>query len=574
VTRVQLAADLWLLVAALGLNVAVGHAGAPVLGQGAFVAVGGYATALLADRVGWPQGVALLAGVAGAAVLGWLVGRGTARLRGAALAVATWALAWLSFSVLVAFPGVFGGEQGLVRPAPAELRSTFLGLEWRLTPGWHVVLALATSVAVVVATRGLRRGPVGLDLAAVRGAPDVATSLGVDVDRLRRWALAVAAGLGALAGGGIVLLQGVVAPADVSPLLSLQLYAAVLLAGTAGVVTPVLGVAALALLPDLADVLAEALALPPERSRGVLTALLLVAALLARTYLPRRATTRASTRTAAPRPAARGPATALQPTGPVGPDTPPLLVATGLRRSYGAVAALAGVDLEVRAGEVHALVGPNGSGKTTALRLLAGTERADAGRVVLAGVDLTRAREHVRVRRGLARTRQQTEPLAGVPARDQLRTAARATEPAGLLRALLRTPSWQRAAAAGDERVAAALDAAGLAGVADADPATLPYGDQRLVQVARAAATGARLLLLDEPAAGMSPAERDRLAVLVRTLAGTGVGVLLVEHDMRLVAALADRMTVLADGRVLATGAPAEVRTDAAVRAAYLGTPA
>jgi ABC-type branched-subunit amino acid transport system ATPase component len=212
---------------------------------------------------------------------------------------------------------------------------------------------------------------------------------------------------------------------------------------------------------------------------------------------------------------------------------------------YDGVVALDGAHIDVRAGEVHALVGPNGSGKTTLLKELA---------------------HHP----GAVRTPQHTVVMPRLPADRQVALGARggARTRLAVVRHLLATPSSRRS----DPRVAEALAATGLQHVVGADPQRLTSGDQRLLQVARAVATGAPALLLDEPAAGMSGAERARLRAVLRHLASQGRAVLLVEHDMRLVGEVADRVTVLHQGQVLACGAPDQVRSDPAVRRAYLGT--
>ncbi|MFN2538546.1 MAG: ABC transporter ATP-binding protein, partial [Mycobacteriales bacterium] len=212
---------------------------------------------------------------------------------------------------------------------------------------------------------------------------------------------------------------------------------------------------------------------------------------------------------------------------------------------FDGVVALDGAHIELRAGEVHALVGPNGSGKTTMLK-----ERAQDPRAV--------------------RTPQHTVVMPRLPADRQVALGARGGGRArhAVLRHLLSTPSSRRP----DPTVPAALEATGLQQVAGAEPQRLKAGDQRLLQVARAVATGAPALLLDEPAAGMTPEERSRLRAVLRQLASQGRAVLLVEHDMRLVGEVADRVTVLNQGRVLACGAPDQVRSDPAVRRAYLGT--
>ena len=571
---IDLAAALYLLLAATGLALSVSYAGLPVLGQGAFVAVGGFGTALLGPGgAGLPLGLAVVAAVVLAGLVGALVALGASRLQGASLALATWGLAWLVFRALQAFPSVSGGEQGLVRPAPARLVTATLGLSVTLSPAVHVLLAGLLCAGALLALRRLDRGPAGLDLAALREGPALAVSLGIPVAARRRAVLVVTAVLGGLSGAGTCVLLGLVAPADVSPLLSLQLFVAVLLGGTAHWWGPVVGVAVLSLLPPLADALATVAGLSPERLRGALTAALLVAVLALRAPAGR-LLARAS-----PTPDADGRTAQGTPSGAAGGRPArqvagaEVLTAQGVRVAYGAVQALGGVDLALRAGQVHALVGPNGSGKSTLLAVLAGDVRPHAGRVEVDGRPAGDG-PGARVLAGVARTPQRTVVLPGATPARQVAVGARGGSRGGVARHLLATPRSRAGAAVQVAAVDDALDVTGLGSVRDTGPGALTVGEQRLLQVARVVATGARVLLLDEPAAGMSADERTRLAGVLRTLAGNGAAVLLVEHDMRLVGAVADVVTVLDVGRVLASGTPDEVRADPAVRAAYLGTSA
>ena len=560
-SAVDLAQALWLLVAALGLALSVSYAGLPVLGQGAFVAVGAFGTALLGPGgEGWPLGIACGASVLAAAVLGHLVALGASRLEGAYLALATWALAWLVQRALLAYPGLTGGADGLTRPSPARVVSPALGLELVLTPTLHVVLAGLLCLGIVGMLVRLDRGPAGLDLAALREGPLLAASLGVPVASRRRSVLTVTAALGALSGAGSTVLLGLVAPSDVSPLVSLQLFVAVLLGGTARWWGPVLGVAVLTALPPVADALARSGGLDAERSRGVLTAALLIAVLALRGPVGRRF--------ARPGRAPGSPSATAVPH--LGSARPVLLRASGLDVSYDGVRALAGAGIVLRGGEVHALIGPNGSGKSTLLKALAGELRT--GTVEVGGVPHRARSVQDRVRAGVVRTPQHTVVMPRLPADRQVAVGARGGDRASypVLRHLLATPSSRRTAQAAV--VTQALEEVGLLHVVGADPQRLTAGDQRLLQVARAVATGARVLLLDEPAAGMTPDERHRLGDALRRLAGNGAAVLLVEHDMRLVGEVADRVTVLDAGRVLATGPTAVVRADPAVHRAYLGS--
>lgn len=573
------AAGLYLLLAALGLALSASYAGLPVLGQGAFVSVGAFGVVHL-DRAGWPLGLAVLGAVALAAGTGYVVGYGAARLHGAFLALATWGLAWLAYAVLVAFPGVSGGSQGLTRQTPARLVSPSLGVTLTLGAAAHVVIAALLCAAMMAALARGARGPGGLDLAAMREGPAVADSLGIPVARRRRAVLATTAAVGALAGAGSAVLQGVVAPADYSPLLSLELLAAVLIGGTARWWGPIAGVVLLAALPPVADAIASVAGTDPDRARSALTAALLIGVLALRrpagSLADRLAMRRRPPRGAGaePAPSSGSPQPAASTRAPVSRETR-LLEARGLRLGYGAVQALDGVDLTVRAGELHAVVGPNGSGKSTLLRVLAGALVPDAGQVVLAGKASAAAHSQAeRVRGGVARTYQRTALLPALTPLDQVAVGVRGGEraPYAALRHLAGTPSSRARGAARTAAAVGVLARCGLADRADVRTSTLTTGEQRLLQVARVVATGARVLLLDEPAAGMSATDRTRLAALLRNLvADGGRAVVLVEQHMALVGRVADRVTVLADGRVLATGTPAQVRADPAVRRAYLG---
>lgn len=575
------AADLYLLVAAFGLALPVSYAGLPVLGQGAFLAVGAFGTMLLAAH-GTPLLVAVLTAAAIAAVAGYLMGFASSRLAGASLALGTWGVAWLAYVVLVQFPRVSGGSQGLTHATPARLVSPSLGLTVTLHPWVHALGAGIVCLAMAVVLRHAASGPWGLDWAALRTGPALADSIGVPVQRRRRALLAASGAFGALGGAGTAILVGVAAPADYSPLLSLQLFVAVLIGGTANWWGPIVGVALLAALPSTSDNLASAVGADAIRVRAVLTAALLVVALVLR-----RPAADVVRRLAARLPASLRQRFVGAPHIAMTHDEPEDAAQTGVPRGesvlqlrdvdvhYSGVTALAGLDLSVRAGEIHALVGPNGSGKSTVLRVATGVLAPDRGTVTVRNYrPAPRAGAAApRVAAGIARTTQRTSLLGDLPADVQAAVGARVRERAafGGLRHLLSTPAARDLSRRRAAVTARSLATVGLDDVAERPADRLDNADQRLLQIARALATGAPALLLDEPAAGMAATERRRLAQVLRRLADDGYGVLFVEHDMALVGTVADRVTVLDAGRVIATGSFADIQQDPDVRAAYLG---
>lgn len=527
----DLAFDLYLLAAALGLISAVAFAGMPVLAQSAFLALGAVA-AMQLERAGLAIGSAVLLAVAGGALAGALLGVLLANTERERVALATWGLAWLATMALLAFPELSGGTQGLTRPALDQVE-TYFGLSLTLTPTAHAVIAALLCGVALLTTERLRYGPAGRDAVALREDEEAARAAGVPVTARKAALLAIAGAFGAAAGAGFSLLIGVAAPADTTPLLALQLFAAVIVGAGAPVAGPLLAFAVIAGVPRVADTV-SATGLSAEAANGVVTAAALVVCLWVRPSVAARTRRRRSS---------GAPAEGAPP--PPGPAAS--LHARGLADGLGI---LHDLELDVDGGTIHALIGPNGSGKTTAVRALAGALPADGT---------------VRAEGGIARTLQR----------------------AATLRPL--TPYEQVQLALPRERFGALLAFAGLQAPADPWPALtttelehrahvpageLGAGEERLLQIARAVATGARVLLLDEPAAGMRPDERATLERVLRRLADDGRAIVVVEHDLRLVASTADRVTVLDEGRVIASGTPEEVIADAGVRRAYLGEPA
>jgi len=251
----------------------------------------------------------------------------------------------------------------------------------------------------------------------------------------------------------------------------------------------------------------------------------------------------------------------------------PLLSAAGVTKVFGGLVAVDGVSFEIPTRSIVSIIGPNGAGKTTFFNILTGLYRPTAGRVFFDGIETTRKRPDLITALGVARTFQNIRLFATMSATENVMVGQHARMRAGLFGSILRLPRTRREERAVRERAAEMLEFVGLAAARHEETvANLSYGDQRRVEIARALASGPRLLLLDEPTAGMNPQESARLTAFMERLRDErGLTILLIEHDMKVVMNVSERITVLDHGEKISEGAPEEVRADERVVEAYLG---
>jgi branched-chain amino acid transport system ATP-binding protein len=251
-----------------------------------------------------------------------------------------------------------------------------------------------------------------------------------------------------------------------------------------------------------------------------------------------------------------------------------LLAVEGLSKTFGGVAAVSELDCTIAAGKIHSIIGPNGAGKTTLFNLINGVTAPTAGRIRFAGEDVTQATTAERARRGIARTFQNPQIFFNMTALENVMVGRHRHGDTRFLPCFLGLPASRRATRDARDKAAQLMDMVGLAAWRDAAADAMPYGALKRLEIARALAAEPKLLLLDEPAAGLNPKETQAIDALIQRIAADGVTVILVEHDMKLVMGVSDHILVLDHGRKLAEGTAAEVRHNPEVIKAYLGAAA
>jgi ABC-type branched-subunit amino acid transport system ATPase component/ABC-type branched-subunit amino acid transport system permease subunit len=555
-----------LAITATGWNIIGGYTGYVSLGHSAFIGVGAYTAGILAGR--WdvsPFLVAPLGGVT-AMLVAFVLSLATRRTRGAAFVIVTFAMLELLGLVVENWKSLTGGSNGLVMPLPTW------DVEFQNWPFYYALLGLL--LLSVGMSAWIKRSKLGLGLMAIRDDEDKAAGIGVTTPVYKSIAFMASAVLVGVAGavyGYYVSFLDTSAMFDIS--LAIQVVLAALLGGRGTVWGPVLGAF---LLQPLIEVTNSSLG---GQDAGAIRLilfgglLLVVTMLLPRGLVPEMARARLRIRGGrAPSPTGTRLADAVLPLGLVasggspgdgGVDRPPVLRVSGLVKRFGGVTALDGASFDVPAGSITALIGPNGSGKTTAFNLIDGTFEPSAGSIELNGRAITDWSRTRRAFAGVGRTYQ-------LP---RLFDSLTVLENVAAVTGELRLGALGRSAVSGATATQATelLEFVGLGDHVTSRATDLSYGQRKLVELAQVLMLDPAVILLDEPAAGINPTLVQRLVGLIRSLNDAGKTFLIVEHDMQFVLSLCDPIVVLSRGAVIAGGAPADVSTDPAVLEAYLG---
>jgi branched-chain amino acid transport system permease protein len=545
------AAVYWVLVS--GLNLVVGFAGQLAIGWVSLLTIGAYTTSVIVAR-GWlgPLPALAVAGVAGA-LAGVLVGLPALRLRTFYFAMTTLGFATIVTQVALAWTEVTGGGIGIAGPAmPAPLDSQ---------TGFYLfclaLAALCTWMTLNIAASRFGRALVGL-----RDAEVAAEAMGISKTHLLVTVFLFSGATAAVAGGLFATLQSYITPDAFTFDLSVLFFIAILIGGRGSVLGPLLGTVLLTALPEFAAPLVV-------WSTFLYAALLLVIVIalpggIADLLDQRRRRKLPQDRLVVPRPDLVPSLIARRPDRPV-------VVLSGVRLSFGAVRAIDGLDLVLRLGEVHGLIGPNGSGKTTTLNVISGFSEPQEGEVRMGDAPLPVGAPQTRAGLGIARTFQTPRAIGEASVRENVMIGGTIEGHASFAECALALPRHRRDEATLRAQAERCLRIVGLEALADERADRLQHSELRFMEVARALMLCPAFLLLDEPAAGLSADEITRLGALIKAVREAGCGVLLVEHHADLIFDICDRVTVLNLGRKLAAGTPSEIRAHREVVSAYLG---
>jgi len=552
-----------LAILASGWNIIGGYTGYVSLGHSAFIGVGAYTAGILAERWGVsPFLVAPLGGIT-AMFVAFVLGLATRRTRGAAFVIVTFAMLELLGLVADNWTSLTGGSNGLVMPLPTW------PVEYQNWPFYYSLLGLL--LLSIGMSAWIKRSKLGLGLMAIRDDEDKAAGIGVTTPLYKSIAFMASAVLVGVAGavyGYYVSFLDTSAMFDIA--LAIQVVLAALLGGRGTVWGPVLGAF---LLQPLIELTNSSLG---GQDAGAIRLILFGGLLLAVTLLlPRgllgeleRAVRRlrdvpVPSPTGARLEAAAVPVS-LRGARPVADATaPPLLVVRGLSKQFGGVAALEDVTFSVPAGSITALIGPNGSGKTTAFNLIDGSYTPSSGAIELGGELITDRSRTRRAFAGIGRTYQLPRLFDSLSVLENVAAVTGELQVRGLGRSAV--------SGATATQSAELLDFVGLGDYVAARATDLSYGQRKLVELAQVLMLDPALILLDEPVAGINPTLVERLGDLIRSLNAAGKTFLIVEHDMQFVLSLCDPVVVLSRGTVIADGGPAAVSSDPAVLEAYLG---
>ncbi|CFN45991.1 branched-chain amino acid ABC transporter permease [Bordetella pertussis] len=555
------------ILLAQGINLLTGINGQISLGHAGFFAIGAYVSAIALKSWGVPFPVALAMATIVASGVGFLLAGPAGRVREFYLAMMSLGFGLIVYELARELRGVTGGGMGM-RGIPSSQIGTLQIFGWSIDTVAYFRILLAVLLVVMLMLRNFVKSHYGRAFYAVHVSEIAAGSLGISQAAVKRAAYAISGGLAGLAGGFYAHMIGYLTPESFGLMRSIEILVMSIVGGLGSLAGQVYGAVLFTYLPQKLQAFND--------YQYIVYGLILVFIF---TLLPRGLAGLLGTQTRYSKYDQLRRAVAGQPAAPLG-ERPsharrdaaqPLIRVEQVVMEFAGLRALAGVSLDLHAGSITALVGPNGSGKSTLVNVVSGIYRPTSGRVLYKGQDIAGWPSHKVAQAGITRTFQDPRNVPSFTVRENILMGAHRRYRHGALAAAVNTAGARREEAAFLRQVDALMQAAGLSEHADAIMSELPYGIQRLAEVARALASDPELLLLDEPAAGLSELESGHLIGLVRLARDHGVAVMVIDHHMDFLAELAEDVVVFEAGDEIYRGDMDGMRADPAVIQAYLG---
>jgi len=565
---VQLLSFLMLnILLAQSINLLTGITGQISLGHAGFFAVGAYAAAILTKDYGIGVAPALVLAVLVTTAVGWLLAIPAGRVREFYLAMMTAGFGLLVFEIAKEWTSFTGGVLGLGGVASPTLQNLVV-FGWNLDGVDLFRIMLVVTAIVLVLMRNFIQSHHGRSFYAVHASEVAAGSIGVSQASVKRRAYAISAAMAGLSGALYAHLVGYLGPDSFTLMRSVEVLVMAIVGGMGTMLGPILGAAIFTWLPERLQAFAEFQFMVYGLILALIFLVLRRGVAGAITEPPRFISPRALKASAAE---AGSGETAPRAEAPAPAGASPLLEVQDLGRNFAGLVALDGVSLALHAGRITALIGPNGSGKSTLVNVVSGIYTPSKGHVRMGDEDIGGRTAHDIARLGLVRTFQDPRLVPSFTARENIILGGQRHFRGTMLEAALRLPGTVREEREMVRRADGIIALAGLEAVADQPIEALPYGYRRLVEVGRAIMSEPSIVMLDEPAAGLSEVELERLAAMIRHLRDSGKAVLLIEHHMDFVNDIVDDVVVLDSGREIYRGDMEGMRSDPGVIAAYLG---